>query len=257
MANDADRVARAETLSDYFELQLLFAERLAELGSLSMTEAVGRYTNFHKRFGLGAIEAAPPSLAWTRYTQALEPLGSTRARLAWTKAFFAGQAEERSPDYRREFGCFACDPPDEAGVLRIHFLNRDDPGDPGPLSQESIPRRRRELRDMFTFVQRHHPSALQVRGGSWLYNFEAYRRLFPPEYGESRAPMTGFRRLTGSSSWGQFLDRREAVRPDLRARFLENFTGLDPAAPWRAFPIAPLITSAPIALFYAFYEIEA
>ena len=256
MADGADRVARAEALGDYFELQLLFAERLAELGALSLPEAVARYTNFHKRFGLGAIEDGPVSVAWTRYTRALEALGSTQARVTWTKACFAQQPAEKPPSYRRAFGCFACDPPDEAGVLRIHFVNLDGPDDPGPLSRERIPRRRAELRAMFTFVAEAHPSATQVRGGSWLYNFEAYRRLFPPQYGQSRTPMAGFRRLNGSSSWGQFLDRREAVRPDLRRAFLQNFADLDPAAPWRAFPIQPLITQAPIDLFHAFYQID-
>ncbi|HEY2658747.1 MAG TPA: hypothetical protein VGI79_03430 [Caulobacteraceae bacterium] len=256
-AVDAHRLARAERLNDYFELQLLFAERLADLASLSLPEAVARYTNFHKRFGLGAVEDGPPSETWLRYAEPLDRLGSTARRLAWTKAFFAGLPEERPPTNRKSFGCFSSDPPDDAGVVRIHFLNKDAPDDPGPLSRAKMPDRRRELMSMFAFIRQAHPSAMQVRGGSWLYNLEAYRRLFPPEYGRSRTPMVGPRRLNGSSSWGQFLDRREAVKPDRRRAFLQNFVDLDAAAPWLAFPIQPLITNAPVALFYAFYEIGA
>ena len=103
---------------------------------------------------------------------------------------------------------------------------------------------------MFGFIRETWPEAISVQGGSWLYNLEAYRRLFPPAYGELRRPPSGPVRLGGTSSWGQFLDYREAVKPDLRAAFLRNIETLDVDAPWLAFPMPALRTVAPIELFY-------
>jgi hypothetical protein len=35
---------------------------------------------------------------------------------------------------------------------------------------------------MFAHIAEHEPQATTVCGASWLYNCEAYRRLFPPSY---------------------------------------------------------------------------
>jgi hypothetical protein len=35
---------------------------------------------------------------------------------------------------------------------------------------------------MFAHIRQHVPQATAVRGNSWLYNLEAYRRLYPPAY---------------------------------------------------------------------------
>ena len=75
---------------------------------------------------------------------------------------------------------------------------------------------------MFTYVQQTYAHATAVRGGSWLYHLEAYRRLFPPVYGDSREVLEGISHFQGTSSWGQFLDHREGVKPALREQFLEN-----------------------------------
>ena len=72
---------------------------------------------------------------------------------------------------------------------------------------------------MFTYVQHTHTEARTILGGSWLYHLEAYRRLFPPVYGESRVVQEGTAHLQGTASWGQFLDHREAVKPALREHF--------------------------------------
>jgi len=62
-------------------------------------------------------------------------------------------------------------------------------------------------------------------------------------------------RLRGTSSWDQFLDHREAVKPDLRAAFLRKIETVDIAAPWRSFPLPALRVAAPIELFYDLYEV--
>ncbi len=136
--------------------------------------------------------------------------------------------------------------------MRIHFGNRDGDGI-GPLHRTKIGRRQQDLAALVGFIDAHHPAAERIVGMSWLYHLDAYRRLFPPEYGASAVPLARAR-LSGMSSWGQFLTHDEAIKPALRDAFLRNFASLDPAAPWRSFPLPALAVSAPVAAFRAFYS---
>lgn len=249
------RAARAERLRGYFDLQLRFAAAVAEAAAMPIADAAGLYTNFHRRFGLGAIEANPGSAAWRGYIDGLLDCRSHDDRVDWTQAYYVRAPEERlSPD-ERPFGCFSCTPPNAEGVVRFHFANRDGGDGAGPLSTAKRDERVRELAAMFYFIRGAYPSATTVRGLSWLYHTEAYRRLFPPEFGASRKLPEQRLRLNGTSSWGQFLDHREAIKPALRDAFLQNLEHLDIERPWRAFPLPALLAEAPVALFYAHYRV--
>ncbi len=238
----------AHRLADYFDLQLRFADRMSELGGLPLREAVTRFTNLHRRFGLGDPEQglAP---AWEDFIGPLERLDDAERRKAWTQEFFLRSSDEVPPVDQVCFGCFACEAPDALGVLRIHFMNRDGDDEVGPLSRAKIGRRRDELAKLFAFVREHYPQASLVRGVSWLYHWEAYRRLFPPAYGGSARPAQRLR-LSGSSSWGQFLTHKGAIKPALRDAFLLRLGSLNAAAPWQDFPLPAMIAEAPVALFF-------
>lgn len=227
---------------------------MADRAAISLAEALARYTNLQRRFGLGDIDAGPAPAEWVGFVRELEALDTPERRLAFTKRFYVTAPEDLPPPDRRPFGCFSFDPPDADGVVRIHFSNRDRADGVGPLSQGKRPRRLAELEAMFAAIHEAHAEATTVQGGSWLYNLQAYRRLFPAAYGESRTPPT-FARLRGTSSWGQFLDHREAIKPGLRTAFLRNIETIDVAAPWRAFPLPMLSASAPIGLFYELYGV--
>ena len=125
----------------------------------------------------------------------------------------------------------------------------------GPLAYEKQTRRRADLTAMVKDIRARHPDARAIRGRSWLYNLEAYRRLFPADYAASAKPETGVVNLHGNSSWGQMIDSREAVRPEFRATLLANLAVIDPEAPWRAFPLQVLRVTAPIASFETFYDL--
>jgi hypothetical protein len=258
MPGTSTRAARAERLRGYFDLQLRFAAVIADAAAAPFADAVGLYTNFHRRFGLGPIEADPGSAAWRGYIDGLLDCRSHDDRVDWTQVFYARSPEERLPPNERPFGCFSCTPPNAEGVLRFHFANRDSGDGAGPLSGAKRDERTRELTAMFSFIRAAFPAATNVRGLSWLYHVEAYRRLFPPEFGASRKlPEQRLRlNLNGTSSWGQFLDHRDAIKPGLRDAFLRNLERLDIDRPWRAFPMPALATEAPIALFYAHYGVE-
>lgn len=245
---DDARTARARRLRPYFEVQLRFAQALAERTGEPMTHTALTHTNLHRWFGLGD-PAGPERPEWAAYAEGLRAAVSLEAQLDWTEAVFVRSPEESSG--RPAFGCFSYDAPNAEGEVRIHFTNRD-ADDVSPLTAEKVPRRLADLRAMFADVRERHPQAGFVRGGSWLYNIEAYRRLFPPAYGASRRAPERVH-LNGTSSWGQFLDHREAIKPAARDAFLAGLPRLDPAAPWTAFPLRALQVRAPIGLFYAFY----
>ncbi len=237
---------RAERLRPFFALQLHFAEEMARHTGLTLPAAVLAYTNLHRRFGLGDPDRAVAPL-WAEYAAGLEPAAD---RLAWTLAFFR-RAPGEAPPGPPVFGCFTCEPPDAAGTVRIHLGNRDGDGI-SPLHRTKITRRRQDLAALVAHIDAQHPTAERITGMSWLYHLDAYRRLFPPEYGASAQPLARAR-LSGMSSWGQFLTHDEMIKPALRDAFLRNLATLDPAAPWRSFPLPALRVSAPLAAFRAFY----
>ncbi|MGE3539178.1 MAG: hypothetical protein AB7N91_17325 [Candidatus Tectimicrobiota bacterium] len=246
---------RAERLRDYLALQLLFAEAVATTTAISLDAAVAQCTNFYRRFGLGRWHDGSIAPAWHTYTSHLLTLPTPAQRLAWTQAFLAQSPPEPLPPGQQQFGCFACDPPDAEGRVRIHFTNRDSDGS-SPLSRSKMGQRQQDLQTMFTYVQHTYGEAARsVLGGSWLYHLEAYRRLFPAIYGESRTVIEGTEQFRGTSRWGQFLDHRERVKPDLRAQFLHNLGTLDRQRLWAAFPLPTYQTQAPIQAFYDFYQI--
>ncbi|MGA0599598.1 hypothetical protein ACO2Q3_02725 [Caulobacter sp. KR2-114] len=248
---EAQRV-RAEGLRGWFELQLRLAEVAAERRGAPLGETVGLLTNLHRRFGLGTLDPQAVSPFWRRYVEGLEARATLEERLDWTVRCCA---EGPPPTTARPvFGCFAYDPPDAAlgdGVVRIHFENRDDDG-VSPLADDKLGRRRADAAAMFGHIAAAHADAHTVKGGSWLYNLEAYRRLFPPQYGASRQRPEPLR-LNGTSSWGQLIDHRGQVKPAAREAFLTRLRDLDPDAPWRVFPLPALAVSAPLAAFTAFY----
>ncbi|MFT4266067.1 MAG: hypothetical protein QM586_02400 [Xenophilus sp.] len=231
----------------YFDLQLSFAERYAGAARVSFGVAVERCTNLRRRLGLEGHAGAG---GWQRFLVRIEELAGNRpAVLALCLACFDGRPRHA---LERAFGCFSYDPPDAQGAMRIHFMPPE--GVPAsPLAATGMDARRAELRALFAHVRRCERRALCVRGLSWLYNLDAYRRLFPPAYCASiRAP--GFSpRLNGTSTWGQVLDWRQQVKPRVRDAVLVNLAGLRPSAPWEVFPFRALMATCSIDRFHDWF----
>jgi hypothetical protein len=244
---------KAGLFRDFFDLQLRFAEAIAERTAMPLAEAVLRYTNFHRRFGLGDVTTDEPHPSWHDYARELSRLASHDARAGWTQAFYEQSPDERLSFPDRVFGCFYFHANHDSDVVRLHFYNRDRLG---PLSEARAEERRRELGGMFALVRQHFPRARRVEGRSWLYGTEAYRRLFPEAYVRSRVEIENGRRFQGMSRWGQFLDREGNVKPALREIFLRNIDVLDTGRLWQAFPLPSFRVSAPIDAFYAHYQLE-
>jgi len=254
---DADSVTPQPYLSrDYVDVQIRFAARVAEAAGLVLSEALLRYTNFHRRMGFGVPGRSPPPAAWVEMVAGIDTLSHDQ-RIDRIHAVLEvhGDGSAVLLPGRMGFGCFACEPPDGDGMVRIHFGNRVANADVGPLHSSRIDERRAELRAMFSWLAAEHPEARRVDGGSWLYNLDAYRRLFPPAFAASRDPHNGPPYVHGMSTWGQFIDFRGQIRANIRDRLLAALPALDMAAPHRVFPYQVLFTTAPFRDFLREYGV--
>jgi hypothetical protein len=254
-----ERAERALRLADYFEVQLRLARRMAELTGAPLGEMALRNTNFHRWLGLGVWrDADGPADGWAPYAARLEALGDLGAQVAWTVEAYRWAPDEIVPHPGQVgFGCFAYEPRNADGVVRFHFFNRDTDAEGGPLASAKVDRRRDELARLFAHVGKTAPPDTTIRGGSWLYHLEAYRRLFPPAYADSRGPYTRPIHLRGTATWGQVIDAHQRVRPAVRDLVVANLAQLDPEAPYRIFPFQMLAVEAPLSAFLAFYGLGA
>jgi len=226
---------------------------MAERTSARLSDAVFRYTNFCRRFGLGFPPVAAPIPEWKPYADTLDALTTHDARVAWTQEFCRRSPDETLPPGQRGFGCFSADPPNAEGVVRLHFANADADG-VSPLAPAKRARRRAELAAIVAWIKAAHPEARTVRGNSWLYGRAAYRDLFPQAYRDEIEPHPGSTSFQGSSRWGQFLDASGAVKPELRDRFHANLKSLSVERPWEVFPLPTYRAAAPIEVFYEDFD---
>ena len=251
------RKARAERMRGYFALQLALARRMAELTGEPLSATAIRYTNFHRRFGYGRW-AGEAAARWAPYAAALDAASDPDAQLAVTlEAFLHGIEETGHEAGRTAFGCFACEAVKPDGGVNIHFLNLDTDDSGGPLARAKLERRQAEMAAMIRHLRANVPAATHIRGKSWLYNLEAYRRVFPPEYGASHQRIEAPQTLHGNGLWGQSIDSWERVRPEIAEAILDALPGMDPQAPWTVFPRKAMATVAPIKAFEAFYDLGA
>ncbi len=236
----------------FFELQLVFARKIAEISYQPFDQALLHFTALYRILGLGG-SLDPTHPVWQRYLQKLlhvsEPANFTHQ--------FYLQRYQDIPKFTDEehWGCFAYEYLLESQTIHIHFSNQDT-SIYGPLSRHRRDVRLAELRAMFQQIKQRHPDALLVQGGSWLYNWEAYRRLFPLAFGQSVQPEKMFT-LTGRNVWGQFLRRNGGVHQETISLFLERVSQMKRMENYpQCFPYPNVRTEAPLQLFYDFYRSE-
>lgn len=233
----------------FFHLQVQFARKVAALAGLPLARALLEYTNLYIRFGLGR-EFDPAHPTWREY---LAGLRDTDDIGEWTYRFYARRPDAlAAPGLVATFGCFAyARLRDER--IRLHFQNAEPDGH-SPLAIDRVSQRLAELAALFEHVQRTLRQPLRVVGASWLYNLDAYRRLFPVSY-LATARVIGLR-FQHMPLWGQFLDRYGMVKEDMTRQFLERLerqSGLDRLD--QCFPLQVLALDAPVQDFYDFCKI--
>jgi hypothetical protein len=108
---------------------------------------------------------------------------------------------------------------------------------------------------MFRHLVSVVPPTATVVGGSWLYNIDAYRRLFPPS--SWRRPGAGPNEYQFIALWGQFLDRHGRVKPLIACPFLEGLEQrVTEESLQHGFPYRVLRLESAITTFYRFYGLE-
>jgi len=233
----------------FFDLQFQFAETVSALSGKPLAQTLLDYTNLYIRFAIGRhFDAAHP--VWQEYVAGLR---HTQDGRAWTHRFYMSRSHAASgPEIVAAFGCFGYAPLGP-GRIRLHFENVET-NDISPLAAERRAQRLVELGALFAHIKRTVPGPPGVVGASWLYNLEAYRRLFPKSYLATARPLHD--RFQRMPLWGQFLSRRGDVKESLAREFLErlgrqsSLEGLD-----RCFPFQALGLEAPATEFYQFYGV--
>lgn len=236
----------------FFGLQLAFASRVSHLSGLSLPRTLLSYTNIYIRFGLGwGFDFDPDQPFWKEYLAGLQ---DAKDACEWTYDFYLARASQPvvPPPEVARFGCFSYERSDH-GRIQLHFHNAETEGR-SPLGDERLDRRLAELTELCKHVKQTEAHPLCITGASWLYNLEAYRRLFPASY---VATARAVRRFQHFSLWGQFLDRHGSTRPDMADAFLrrlERQASLDGLE--QCFSLQVLAVEAPMQKFYDFYGVD-
>jgi hypothetical protein len=233
----------------FFELQLVFAQKIADLSQQPFHEVLLYFTAFYRIFGLD-WSLNPDNLVWQAYVQGLQKAND---QATYTYEFYL-QRYPAIPKFTDDehWGCFTFEYKPELKVIKLHFSN-EDKSIYSPLSHQRVTMRKTELSTMFQQIQQRYPDAAQVQGGSWLYNWEAYKRLFPPVFGQS-AQQQKKPGLAGRAIWSQFLRRGWSIHEETVSLFLQRVSQLERVEDYpQCFPYPVLLTNAPITIFYEFY----
>lgn len=239
---------------EFFEINLRFAWKVSEITQEPIESALLHYTNLYIRFGIGRdFDAANP--IWQEYLEGLHQAEDTLSGRysEWTYRFYLKQQQQASPkSHNSPFGCFSYTIVD-TNRIRLHFHNNES-SKRSPLSHDQMGKRLSELKSMFVQIKHDVNSPTNVIGASWLYNLEAYRRLFPAAYlATTKVSGNDFPYLP---LWGQFIDHCGQVKEDLVAQFLEcldkqhHLEDLE-----KCFPFPVLYLETPIREFYQFYGV--
>ena len=233
----------------FFDLQLQFAHAVTVLSGLPFARVLLEYTNLYIRFALGR-DFDPAHPGWQEYLAGLQ---RTNDRLGWTYRFYLMRPQAMVvPGAVATFGCFSYTRP-SSDRIRLHFLNAETDGH-SPLGIERRGQRLADLAALFEHVKRTVREPLRVAGASWLYNLDAYRRLFPGPYLATARVIHG--RFQHMPLWGQFVDRHGEIKESVRHQLLERLerqTSLDDLD--QCFPFQVLSVEASTPDFYEFYGV--
>jgi hypothetical protein len=233
----------------FFDLQLRFAQRVTALSGLALADALLQYTNLYARFGLGR-DFDPGHPVWRQYVAGLRDTGDTQE---WTYRFYLARPEAEPPGIVATRGCFSYARL-SGDRIRLHFRSAESDGR-SALGIDRRGHRTAELAALFEHLRRTADGPVRVIGASWLYNLDAYRRLFPVSY--LATARVAARRFQHMPLWGQFLDRYGALRESTTRPFLDRLdrqSNLDTLE--QCFPFQVLTLEAPAPDFYALYGIE-
>ena len=230
----------------FFDLQLQFAHKVTVLSGLPLARALLECTNLYVRFGLGR-DFDPAHPTWREYLAGLQDTNDDRE---WTYRFYLARPEAMAaPATVATSGCFSYARL-SGDRIRLHFQNAETDGH-SPLGIERLGQRLADLAALFEHVKRTLRQPLQVVGASWLYNLDAYRRLFPAPYLTTAHVI--HHRFQHMPLWGQFLGRHGEIKESMTRPFLERLerqSSVDSLD--QCFPFQVLAVEASVLDFYDF-----
>ena len=193
----------------FFAVQRRFAERWATLASVPLETAYLESTTWYRQAaGLGR-EFDPEHPRWRELVAAIRDAADPDGVLH-------AAAVRNEPEVVPGPVLDSVWEADDRSV-RINFVGERSLNG-HPLSRRHLPERQRELRDLVRRAASEHPEAAWLRGRSWLYAIDAYRRIFPEVFIaslEPRAPDLQF-----LACWGQLLDGAWRTRSDVASVLL-------------------------------------
>jgi hypothetical protein len=233
---------------EFFDLQFSFAEKVRALSGMPLGSALFDYTNLYVRFGLGRKFDSQHE-TWQAYLTGLHGAEDGRE---WTYRFYLRDPEATTaPPLVATFGCFSY-ALSSANHVRLHFQNAEADGH-SPLGVARIEQRRTDLEHLFKHLKGTVSEDIPVVGVSWLYNLDAYRRLFPAVYSSSARVVRG--RFRSMPLWGQFLDHRGQVKESTTRPFRSALAHSTLARVDEYFPFQVLTAHASAQEFYDFFGV--
>lgn len=239
---------------EIYDISIDFAKRVSELKPTSFEQALIEYTPIPSALFVPAPEFPkkdPTQPLWLEYLAYIQNKEIKDA----TYKFIGIQAEIREknrptkPKDETPKPCFFFYPTDDSA--QVHFNNNEGP-EPGPLSKERVSARLVELKEDVNKLHTEHPEVKTICGYSWLYNINAYKRLFPIEFTQTaKIDYSDF----AWNVYGQFLNSNKELKVDMIKDFKEKMDAsktFDELMNSIEFP--PLRVSAPIGVFLNFYK---
>jgi hypothetical protein len=244
----------------FFELQLKFALKLTEKFERELGEILFYYTTFSKSFDLVERPFDQTNPVWKEY---IEGLQTAKDKTDWTYTFYLNHTDSEPTSKDKVFhghvmfGGFYYILRENGRIIRPHIIKlADDLSSHGPINkvrrQESI----QNLTAMFRYIKENEKQADTVLGNSWMYNLEAYRSLYPPEYTKDMGKSTAHE-FQFLAMWGQFFAWRWKVKDDLAKELLSRVEALQEFDNLKScFPYQILRPRCNIQYFYDFYGIK-
>lgn len=237
----------------FFETVLSVVKEMCRVSGESSKEILLSHTPFYKLFNIDLL-FFPENSIWLEF---LEGYAKSVDPLEYVYSYYL-RRQDLPSTIEPKFGCFLYEV-GVGGVIHPHFTPYHGDG-VGPLDARNREQRMRELRSMFSHIKANELNIVEVAGRSWLYNIDAYRRLYPEPYVRSAyaVPSPHTERLVSHMClWGQLLDSNGGIRQKVRNWILDKARKAQSIQEiMEAFPHRVLRVRCGIKEFYEFYGIS-
>ena len=202
---------------EYFDVQIQFAKKWTHITGDDLSKVLLEKTALYRRI-IGKKAGEALDVNWVLVCQNITAEPHRASAIIYN--YYSRLPESRYTVHPHEFNSFEFDYYPERSTVKVHY-NPTIRGERSNLGREFLQDRVADLKRMFEHIHQMHPDAARVIGGSWLYNLDAYKRIFPPTYTQNMVQLVPPQlSLTGNSVWGQFVDSQGAGKRDICQKFL-------------------------------------